>query len=105
MQSKHNIKYYDKINFKAGKREIYGLCMHRRAHSCRGERSILGRHLPWLLTIHPIFKDRVGSSFSLNKDLRDKPRLARPVGSRDSASTSINTGFQAHVTIPSFLHE
>lgn len=94
MQSKHNIKYYDKINFKAGKREIM-VCV------CTDEHI----HLPWLLTIHPIFKDRVGSSFSLNKDLRDKPRLARPVGSRDSASTSINTGFQAHVTIPSFLHE
>lgn len=75
---------------------------------CTGDHIHVGREVntgkasSLVLTIHPIFKDRVGSSFSVNKDLRDKPRLARPVGSRDSASTSINTGFQAMSLYPAF---
>lgn len=63
IQSKHNIKH-DEINFKVGKGEINGLCMHRRAHSCRGERSILASSL---VAHHPPHFQRQSRVFFLTK--------------------------------------
>lgn len=66
MQSKHNIKYYDEINFKVGEGEINGLCKHRRAHSCcRGE--VNTGQASALVAHHPPHFQRQSRVFFLTK--------------------------------------
>ena len=65
MQSKHNIKYYDEINFKAGKGEIKSLCMHWRAHLCRGE--VNTGQASSLVAHHPPHFQRQSRVFFLTK--------------------------------------